>query len=69
MSSIVKVIEVLAQSPKSFDDAARNAVKEAGKSVEGIKSVWISDLKCDVENNDITAYRVHAKVSFVVGSR
>lgn len=69
MSSIVKVIEVIAQSEKSFEDATQNALKEASKTVDGITSIWISDFKCVVENNKITEYRVNAKISFVLSSR
>jgi flavin-binding protein dodecin len=66
MSSIVKVTEVIAQSEKSFDDAVRNAVKEAAKSIRGIRSVWIHNFKCEVVNDKIVEYRVNAKISFVV---
>jgi flavin-binding protein dodecin len=69
MSSIVKVIEVIAQSEKSFDDAVKDAVKEASKTVEGIKSVWIDNFSCVVEDNKITEYRVNAKVSFLLSDR
>lgn len=66
MSTVVKVIEVIAQSEKSFDDAAQNAVKEVAKSVKGIKSIWIDNLSGTVEGDRITEYRVNAKVSFLV---
>lgn len=66
MASIVKVIEVIAQSDKGFDDAIRAAVKEASKTVKGIKSVWIDNLSCTVKGDKVDEYRVNAKVSFVV---
>ena len=66
MSSIVKVTEVIAQSEKGFDDAVRNAVREAAKTVRGIKSVWIDNLNCKVENDQVVEYRVNAKISFLV---
>lgn len=66
MSTVVKVIEVIAQSERSFDDAAQNAVKEVAKSVKGIKSIWIDNLSGTVEGDRITEYRVNAKVSFLV---
>ncbi len=69
MSSIVKVVEVIAQSDKSFDDAVQNAVKEVAKTVKNIKSVWVDNLTCCVENEKITEYRVNAKVSFLVENR
>lgn len=66
MASVVKVIELIAQSDKSWDDAAQSAVKEAAKTVKQIKSVWIDNFSCEVEGERITRYRVNAKVSFLV---
>lgn len=64
--SIVKVIEVIASSDKSFDEATRNAVSEASKSVKNIKSVYIENMNANVENNQITTFAVNAKVSFEI---
>ncbi len=64
--SIVKIIEVIAGSDKSFDDAARNALKEAAKSVKNIQSIYIKEMHAKVENNEITSYGVNAKISFKV---
>jgi|APDOM4702015118_1054815.scaffolds.fasta_scaffold94449_2 flavin-binding protein dodecin len=69
MSSIVKVLEVIAQSDKSFDDAAQQAVREAAKSVRNIKSVWIENFSGVVKGDRIVEYRVNAKISFVVESQ
>jgi flavin-binding protein dodecin len=66
MSSIVKVTEVIAQSEEGFDDAVRNAVREAAKTIRGIKSVWIDNLNCKVENDQVVEYRINAKISFLV---
>lgn len=64
--SVVKVIEVIASSSDSFDDAAQNAVTEASKSVKNIESVYIKDMNAKVEDNKIVSYGVNAKVSFKV---
>jgi len=64
--SIIKVIEVIASSDKSFDEATKNAVTEASKTVKNIKSVYIENMKAKVENNQITSYAVNAKISFEV---
>ncbi|MEE9342298.1 MAG: dodecin family protein [Gammaproteobacteria bacterium] len=64
--SLVKVIEVIAESKKSWDDAVENALKDASKSVRNIKSIYVEDMKCTVEDNKIKSYRVNAKISFVV---
>ena len=66
MSSIAKVIEVIAESEESWDDAARSAVAAAGKTVENIKSVWVDNLSAVVEDGRIARYRVNAKVTFMV---
>lgn len=62
--SVVKVIEVLASSNKSFDDATNNALKEAAKSVKNIESVYVKEMKAEVKNNEIVSYGVNAKISF-----
>jgi flavin-binding protein dodecin len=66
MSAILKVIEVLAESDKSWEDAASEAVIRAGKSVHGIKSIYIKDMNAQVENNKITKYRINANISFIL---
>jgi dodecin len=63
---IVKVIEVLSESNESWEDATRQALREASKTVENIESIYIKEFQAIVENDQITAYRVNAKISFVV---
>jgi len=63
---IVKVIEVIAQSEISFDDAVKQAVAEASKSIRNIDSVYVKDMKCHVNNGKISTYGVICKVSFRV---
>ena len=67
--AIVKVIEIIAQSEKGFDDAARTAVKEVSKTVKNIRSLYIENFSCVVEGDRIVGYRVNAKVSFIVEGR
>lgn len=64
--SVVKVIEVIGASEKSFDDATHNVLNEAAKSVNNISSIFIKEMKAQVENNKIVSYGVNAKVSFKV---
>ena len=64
--SVVKVIEILAQSEKSWEDAAQTAVTAASKSVRNIKSLYIDGMQAMVEDNKIVEFRVNAKISFVV---
>jgi flavin-binding protein dodecin len=64
--SIVRSIEVIAQSPNGFDDACQEAIREASKTLRGIQSFWIKNAECVVENDRITMYRVNGKISFLV---
>jgi flavin-binding protein dodecin len=66
MSSIAKVIEVIAESDTSWDDAVKNALTEASKTVEDIKEIWVSGMKAIVENNKVVRYRITAKITFVL---
>ena len=69
MSPIVKVLEVIAESDKSFADAAQQAVREAGQSVRSMKSIWIDNFSGVIEGDRIVEFRVNAKISFVVEGR
>lgn len=65
--AIVKVIEVIASSDKSFDDAVKQAVKETSRTIRNIDSVWVKDMKVHVKDGKIKSYGVICKVSFRVG--
>jgi flavin-binding protein dodecin len=60
----LKVIELLAQSEESWEDAAQVAVKKASDSLRGVKSIYIKEFEAQVKDGRITQYRVNAKVSF-----
>ena len=64
--AILKVIEVMGSSDKSWEDAAQNIVSEAGKTVNNIRSIYLENMSAKVENNVITEYRIDGKVSFEV---
>ena len=64
--SVVKVIEVLAQSEKSWEDAAQQALKVASKTIRNIQSIYVEGFQAIVEDNEIVNYRINAKISFVV---
>ena len=64
--SIVKIIEVIASSEVSFDDAIKNAVKAVSRTVENIDSLYVKDFKAHVKNGEISTYGVICKVSFRV---
>ncbi len=64
--AVMKVIEVMASSDKSWEDAARKAVKHASKSVKYIKSVFIQSQSAVVNDGDIEEFRVNVKITFEV---
>ncbi|RAJ11218.1 dodecin family protein [Arenibacter echinorum] len=64
--SILKVIEVLANSNKGWEDAARNAVDHASKTVKNIRSVYINEQSATVKDGKIDNYRVNVKITFEV---
>jgi dodecin len=63
---IVKVIEVIASSEKSFDDAVVRCVDEVSKTIHNIDSVYIKDFKVHVKNGKPVSYGIICKVSFRV---
>ena len=62
----MKVIEILANSEKSWEDATRKAIKQASKSVKGIKSAFVQSQSVVVNNDEVTEFRVNLKVTFEV---
>lgn len=64
--AVLKVIEILANSDKGWEDAAKQAVAEASKSVKNIKSVYINEQSATVEAGKIKNYRVNVKITFEV---
>jgi len=64
--TVVKVIEILAESSESWEAAAQDAVAEAAKTVNNIKKVYVRNLQAVVEGNKIVKYRLNAKISFIV---
>lgn len=63
---MLKVIEILAESDKSWEDAAQSAVTTASKSVRGIKSIYLENIEAAVEGGKITKYRINGKISFLL---
>lgn len=64
--AVLKVIEILANSDKGWEDAAKNAVSEASKSVKNIRSVYMNEQSATVEDGKISNYRVNVKITFEV---
>jgi dodecin len=65
--SIAKVTEIIADSPKSFEDAVASGIKRANKTLKNIRGAWVRDHEVVVdEKGNITQFRVKMKVTFVL---
>ncbi|WP_276389564.1 dodecin family protein [Eudoraea chungangensis] len=64
--SVLKVIEVLANSKESWEDATEKAVTQAAKSVNNIRSVYLNEQSATVKDGEIDEYRVNVKITFEV---
>ena len=64
--AVVKIVELIGNSPNSWEEAAGNAVKEAAKTVRNIKGVHVKRCTAKVENNKIVEYRTVVKIAFIV---
>jgi dodecin len=64
--AVAKVIEIIAGSSKSFEDAVAQGIARASETLEGISSAWVKDQSVVVDRNKITEYRVTMKVTFML---
>lgn len=64
--SVARTTEISATSDKGFEDAIRQGVERASKTLHGIKGAWVKEQDVVIENNQITEYKVHILVTFVL---
>ena len=64
--AILKVVEILAESEKSWEDATKQAIAEAGKTVKNIKSAYVNEQSVVIADNAVSKFRVNVKVTFAV---
>jgi len=64
--SVVKVIEILSSSEKSWEDATQKAINKASKSIKNIRSANIQNQSVRVEDGKIKEYRVNVKLTFEI---
>ena len=55
--AVVKIVELIGSSPKGWEDATKNALAEAAKTIKNIKSIYVKRCNAKVENNKIVEYR------------
>ncbi len=66
MCAFLKVIEVIAESEKSWEDASNNAISLASNAVQNIKSIDIEGRETNINDDNNINYRVRAKVAFLI---
>jgi flavin-binding protein dodecin len=64
--AVVKIIELVGSSPKNWEEATKNALAEAAKTIKNIKSIYVKRCNAKVENNKIVEYRAVVKIAFLV---
>ncbi|MER2527987.1 MAG: dodecin family protein [Candidatus Competibacter denitrificans] len=64
--SIAKVVEVIAVSNKSFDDAIKQGIERAGETLSGIEGAWIKDQSIELKDGKISQYKVIMRLTFLV---
>lgn len=64
--SLAKVIEVIAESDTSWDDAAQNAVREASETLRHVKHLYVKDMQAVVEDGRIVKYRLNCNITFLL---
>ena len=65
--SIAKVTEIKVSSPKSFDDAIREGIARANKTLKNVISAWVKDLEVEVDDKgNISEYRVLMRITFIL---
>ena len=66
--TVAKVTEITATSTKGFEDAIAKGIDRADKTLDKVKGAWVNEMKVEVEDGKVTAYRVNMKVTFVLKS-
>lgn len=64
--SVAKIIEISCESTQSFEDAIKQGVDKAAKTVRNVKGAWVKEQQVVVEGNKVTLFRVDMKVTFVL---
>ncbi|MEE2565055.1 dodecin family protein [Hyphobacterium marinum] len=62
--SVARVTEISATSTKSFDDAVREGIKRANKTLRNIRGAWVKEQKVTVADGEVTHFVVNMMVTF-----
>ena len=66
MTSVARVIEISAQSSKSFEDAIDSGLSRAEKTLRNVTSAWVKEQRVDVKKGKVTGYQVNLLVTFIL---
>jgi dodecin len=64
--SVARVTEITASSPTSFDDAVKQGIARAAKTLKNVEGAWVQDQTVTVANGEVSEYRVNMKVTFIL---
>ena len=64
--AVVKVVEIISESEKGWEEAAQEGIANTSKTVRNIQSAYVKEMQAKVENDKITKYRVNLQISFLV---
>ncbi len=64
--SVARVTEISSTSDVSFEDAIKQGISRASKTLRNVKGAWIKEQQIDIENERITRYRVNMLVTFIL---
>ena len=65
-STVAKVIEITAASPKSIEDAVETGIRKADATLDQVEGAWLQEIKCVVKNGKVAEWRVNMKVTFLL---
>ena len=64
--SVARVTEISATSSQSFEDAVRQGLERATRTLRGVTAAWIKEQRVKIENGNISEYQVNMLITFVL---
>lgn len=64
--SVARVTEISATSSESFEDAIKQGIERASKTLRNIESAWVKDTNVMIENGSVSGYKVNMAVTFLL---
>lgn len=64
--AVIKVVEIISESDKGWEEAAQEGIANTAKTVRNIQAAYVKDMQVKVENDKISKYRVNLQISFLV---